>query len=79
MIGFRKFKIESLISLDYNFLIYNRKIEIINQEHNVLEAILSFALRLKIAFKRFLKNCIEFSKLLLRRYHFIKATNGNLA
>ncbi len=53
MIGFRKFKIESFISLDYNFLIYNKKIEIINQEHNVLEAILSFALRLKSLLKGF--------------------------
>ncbi|EMN13403.1 hypothetical protein LEP1GSC055_0979 [Leptospira borgpetersenii str. Brem 307] len=44
MIGFRKFKIESFISLDYNFLIYNKKIEIINQEHNTLDAILSFVL-----------------------------------
>ncbi|AXR68206.1 hypothetical protein DPV73_09395 [Leptospira mayottensis] len=55
MIGFRKFKIESFISLDYNFLIYNKKIEIINQEHNVLEAFLSFVLSQKTAFKIFLK------------------------
>ncbi|EMF81849.1 hypothetical protein LEP1GSC188_0789 [Leptospira weilii serovar Topaz str. LT2116] len=40
---------------------------------------MSFALRLKNRFKRFLENCIEFSKLFLKRHHFIKATNDNLA
>ncbi|EKQ92557.1 hypothetical protein LEP1GSC101_2906 [Leptospira borgpetersenii str. UI 09149] len=79
MIGFRKFKIESFISLDYNFLIYNKKIEIINQEHNTLDAILSFVLYPKTTFKRFLKNCIEFSNLLLRRNHAMKVINENLA
>ncbi|EMN13382.1 hypothetical protein LEP1GSC055_0978 [Leptospira borgpetersenii str. Brem 307] len=33
----------------------------------------------KTTFKRFLKNCIEFSNLLLRRNHAMKVTNENLA